>query len=222
MASSADIVTSVRLVNTSSETRRLRLSAIANDGSYIAADVEAELRGGSAMEKNFSELFNLPEESITVGSLAVETDGGGIIGDVVFADGENLKYALAMPLQTRMFTEAVFNHVASFPSTSGFPGIFTGIALFNPGDTTSDIDITVYGTAGNIVASKEMQLGPGQRISRTLTDPDMWPEFPIQSGGYIKIQSTLPIVGQQLFGDADLRYMAAIPPTTRMEPMFTN
>ena len=222
MASSADIVTSVRLVNTSAETRQLRLSAIAPDGSFIAADAEMELCGGCAIENYFSELFDLPEEIITVGSLAVETDGGGIIGDVVFADGDNLKYALAMPLQTRLFTEAVFNHVASFPTTASFPGIFTGIALFNPGDTVSDIDITVYGTSGDIVASKELQLGPGQRISRTLTDPDMWPNLPIQSGGYIKIESTRPLVGQQLFGDADLRYMAAIPPTTRIEPMFDN
>ncbi|MFH1963931.1 MAG: hypothetical protein ABIJ42_00150 [Acidobacteriota bacterium] len=65
-----------------------------------------------------------------------------------------------------------------------------------------------------------MILEPDERIARTLTDPDIWPTFGIQSGGYIKIQSTQPIAGQQLFGDRSLRYMAAIPPTTRLEPMF--
>ncbi len=222
VASSADIVTSIRLVNTSTDTRQLRLSAIAPDGSSIAPDAEVELCGHCVLEKNFRQFFSLPTSAITVGSLAVETDGGGIIGDVIFADGDNLKYALAMPLQTRLFTEAVFNHVASFPETAGFPGIFTGIALFNPGGATADIDIIVYGMEGSQVATKNIQLGPGQRISRTLTDADMWPGLEPQSGGYIKIRSTQPIVGQQLFGDADLRYMAAIPPTTRIEPMFDN
>ena len=65
-------------------------------------------------------------------------------------------------------------------------------------------------------------LGPGQRIARTLTDPDIWPQFPTQSGGYIRIQSDQPIAGQQLFGDRALRYMAAIPPTTRVEDMFVD
>ncbi len=220
MASSADIVTSVKLVNTSTETRQLRLSAIAPDGSLIAPDAEIELCGQCSMEKNFRQIFSLPATGMTVGSLAVETDGGGIIGDVIFADGDNLKYALALPLQTRLFTEAIFNHVASFPKSGDFPGVFTGIALFNPGETTADIDLIVYGLEGSQVATKNIQLGPGQRISRTLTDDEMWPDLEPQSGGYIKIQSTQPIVGQQLFGDIDLRYMAAIPPTTRIEPMF--
>jgi Leucine-rich repeat (LRR) protein len=219
MASGDDIVTSVRLVNTSAETRQIRLSAIAPDGSAIAQDSQIELCSMCVMEQNFSQLFALPDESITVGSLEIETDGGGLIGDVIFADGDNLKYALAMPLQTRLFKEAVFNHVANLPV------LFTGIALFNPGEETASIDITVYGTEANqgeVVAVKNIQLGPGQRLSRTLTDADMWPALEPQSGGYIKIQSSRPIVGQQLFGDVDLRYMAAIPPTTRVEPMFNN
>ncbi len=80
--------------------------------------------------------------------------------------------------------------------------------------------IEAIGIDGSKVAVKTLILGPGERIARTLMDPDIWPEFPPQSGGYIKIQSDQPIAGQQLFGDTALRYMAAIPPTTRVEPMF--
>jgi hypothetical protein len=80
--------------------------------------------------------------------------------------------------------------------------------------------IEAVGTDGTVVATKTLILDPGERIARTLMDPAIWPEFPIQSGGYIKIQSDQPIAGQQLFGDTTLRYMAAIPPTTRAEAMF--
>ena len=215
MGSGEDISTSIRLVNTSPDPRNLRLAAIAEDGTSIAPDNRIQLCGHCALERDFGALFDLPEEGITVGTLEVETDGGGVIGDVIFADNNNLGYALALPLQIRTFREAVFNHVANLPGL-----LFTGLALFNPGGETADITITVYGTNGLPAAETSLELDPRERISRTLTDPGMWPGLPPQSGGYIKIISTQPIVGQQLFGDTNLRYMAAIPPTTRLEPIF--
>ena len=80
--------------------------------------------------------------------------------------------------------------------------------------------IEAFGTDGKRVAEKTLILGPGERIARILTDPDIWPNFGYQSGGYIRIQSDQPIAGKQLFGDTALRNMAAVPPTTRLEKMF--
>jgi len=121
---------------------------------------------------------------------------------------------MSLSLQDKLFKEAVFNHIANLPT------IFTGFAFYNPGAATATVLIEAIGTDGTVVATKTLILAPGERIARTLMDPDMWPGFPVQSGGYIRIQSDQPIAGQQLFGDTTLRYMAAIPPTTRVEPMF--
>ena len=121
---------------------------------------------------------------------------------------------MSLPLQDRLFTEAVFNHISNLPT------VFTGFAFYNPGDQTANVLIEAFGTDGTKVAEKTLVLDPGERIARTLNDPDIWPTFPTQSGGYIRIRSTQPIAGQQLFGDRALRYMAAIPPTTRLEGMF--
>ena len=146
----------------------------------------------------------------------MEADGSGVIGDIIFADGDTLGYAMSLQLQERLFREAVFNHIANLPT------VFTGFAFYNPGDETATLLIEVFGTEGDKVAKKTLILDRGKRIARTLTDTDIWPAFPTQSGGYIRIQSDQPIAGQQLFGDRALRYMAAIPPTTRVEPMFVN
>jgi len=215
LAHGMDILTNLRLVNTSSTARKVTLTAIGDDGDYLADPVTREIAGKGIYSSDLGSLFNLAKEgAVTTGSLAIEADGHGIIGDIIFADGKDLEYAMSLPLQEKLFTEAVFNHISNLPS------VFTGFAFFNPGEESAEITLEAIGTNGDIVAVKNLILGPGERIARTLRDPDVWPDFPFQSGGYMKILSTRPIAGQQLFGDKSLRYMAAVPPTTRIEPMF--
>ncbi len=214
LAHGAGIVTNLQLVNTYPALRNVKLTLIADDGSLLAAAWVA-MPGEKIYNANLGTLFGLdPEGGIITGSLIVESFGKGVIGDIIFADGDTLEYAMSLPLQTELFREAVFNHISNLET------VFTGFAFFNPGDETANVLIEAIGTDGSKVAEKTLILGPGERIARTLTDPDMWPEFPTQSGGYIKIQSDQPIAGQQLFGDRSLRYMAAVPPTTRAEAMF--
>ncbi len=215
LAHGMNIVTDLRLLNTSTMNRNVTLSAIGDNGGNLASPVAVEIPGKSIYSADLGTIFNLAGDgAVTTGSLVVEADGNGIIGDIIFANGDTLEYAMSLPLQERLFTEAVFNHIANLPT------VFTGFAFFNPGDETASVLIEAIGTDGKKVEEKTIVLGPGERIARTLTDPDVWPGFPPQSGGYIKIQSDQPIAGQQLFGDKSLRYMAAIPPTTRIEPMF--
>jgi len=216
LAHGMGIVTNLRLVNTSSYGRKVSLTAVDDDGSTLAGPVEAVIGIRQIYSADLGTLFGLEESDgvIINGSLIVESDGYGIIGDIIFAEGDTMQYALSLPLQDRLFQEAVFNHISNLST------VFTGFAFYNPGDETAEITIEAIGTDGKTVAEKTLILGPGERIARTLTDTEMWAGFPEQSGGYIKIQSTQPIAGQQLFGDRALRYMAAIPPTTRIEPMF--
>ena len=214
LAHGMNIVTNLRLVNTSTKNRKVTLSAIGDNGTTLTGPVAVDIPGTGIYSADLGTLFGLAGGAIVkTGSLVVEADGNGIIGDIIFANGDTLEYAMSLPLQERLFTEAVFNHIANLPT------VFTGFAFFNPGEKTASVQIEAFVT-GEEKVEKTIVLGPGERIARTLTDPDIWPDFPLQSGGYIKIQSDQPIAGQQLFGDKSLRYMAAIPPTTRIEPMF--
>jgi len=215
LAHGSNIVTNLRLVNTAGVNRRVNLKAIGDDGTQLADSVQVVIPGHQIYSADLGTIFGLESEGvITTGSLVIESDGHGIIGDIIFADGDTLDYAMALPLQDRLFEEAVFNHISNLPT------VFTGFAFFNPGTAAATVLIEAFGTDGTVVAQKTLNLAPGERIARILNDPDIWPAFPTQSGGYIRIQSDQPIAGQQLFGDRALRYMAAIPPTTRNEAMF--
>ncbi len=215
LAHGSNIVTNLRLVNTSNDGHTVTLTAIGDDGTPLADPVQIQIPAFRIYSADLGTLFGLEGEGVvTTGSLVVETSGSGLTGDIIFANGDTMEYAMSLSLQDRLFQEAVFNHISNLPS------VFTGFAFYNPGDETATVQIEAFGTDGNTVAQKTLVLGPGERIARTLTDSDIWPGFPTQSGGYIKIQSDQPIAGQQLFGDRALRYMAAVPPTTRVEPMF--
>jgi Leucine-rich repeat (LRR) protein len=215
LAHGSNIVTNLRLVNTGGVSRTVTLTAIGDTGTPLADPAQVNIDSEQIYSADLGTLFGLEGEgTIHTGSLVVESDGNGIIGDIIFADGDTLEYAMSLPLQDKLFKEAVFNHIANLPT------IFTGFAFYNPGDATATVLIEAIGTDGTKVAEKTLILDPGERIARTLMDSDMWPTFENQSGGYIKIQSDQPIAGQQLFGDTTLRYMAAIPPTTRAEAMF--
>ena len=209
LAHGAGIVTNLQLVNTNAGLRNVKLSAIADDGSLLAAPVWVALLPKKAYNADLGTLFKLnPGDGILTGSLVVESFGRGVIGDIIFAEGDTLEYAMSLPLQHQLFREAVFNHISNLST------VFTGFAFFNPGDETAAVTIEAVGVDGEQVAEITLALGPGERIARTLTDSDIWPDFPEQSGGYIRISSDQPIAGQQLFGDRSLRYMAAVPPTT--------
>jgi hypothetical protein len=202
-------------VNIASTARNVILTAIGDNGSPLADPVQVSIPARSIYSADLGTLFGLEGEGVvTTGSLVVEADGNGIIGDIIFAEGDTLEYAMSLPLQDRLFQEAVFNHISNLAT------VFTGFAFYNHGSAAANVDVEAFGTNGTKVAEKTLVLEPGERIARTLTDPDIWPAFPTQSGGFIRIQSDQPIAGQQLFGDRALRYMAAIPPTTRVEGMF--
>lgn len=205
--------THIRLLNPMKNFREITFTAIANNGSLLAEPVTRTLCGQCVMETRAWNLFAFEGDS-AIGSLIVEANAGGVVGDVIFTPFEGIEYAAAMPLQTRPVTEAVFNHIANSDE------IYTGLAFFNPTEEEAQITIVAKRGNGTISGTKQLLLGPGERISRTLNDPDMLPGTASQLDGFISISSTQPIICQQLFGSTDLRYLAAVPPSTSYTAMF--
>jgi parallel beta-helix repeat protein len=195
--------TSIKLINTTDSARSLTITAVAEDGSNLANPAQIQLQAGELEEIDAVELFGF--EKAAVGSLKVEADGGGVIGDVVFGDSANYKYAASLPLQSITFTEAVFNQVAS---TDDF---YTGLALFNPGTQAANVTIEVYTADGNKSGELNQELGPGRRLSKLLRE--LIPDTTGQVRGFIRIRSDVPLVAQELFGDINLNLLSSVPPT---------
>ncbi len=149
----------------------------------------------------------------TAGSILIEAGKPGVIGDVIFGDPIKADFAAALPLQTVLFTKAVFSQVANGSVDPSNPSMnmFTGIALFNPNTQSASVTVSVFDREGKLVGTAQIELGPNQRLSDTVENL-----IPDSSGllrGYIIIDSTQPLVAQQLFGNNTLEFLSAVPPT---------
>ena len=169
------IYTSLNLINTSLTQRNLTLTAIAEEGANLADPVDLSLAPGEQFSRDAGDLFDVTAASLSpqgtvpfVGSLRVVVDGPGVLGDVIFGDPTTLEYAALLPLQRESFRKAVFSQVANVA------GFFTGVAVYVPGDTEANLELTVFGADGEIVGEPYTEtLAPGTR--RSMLVPELVP-----------------------------------------------
>ncbi len=215
----ADIFTSLKVVNPTANAQQVTVTAfIVGPGNSISTRVQGPFGLGprQSLQQDVGQLFGLGPggSQIVVGSIQVESTTPGVIGDVVFGDPVALRYAAALPLQTQLFRNAIHSQVSNgVDPTNRALNSFTGLALFNPqSQATATVTIRVYNRLGALVGEKTLQLAPRSRISDVLASPNMVPESAGLVGGYIRLISNQPIVGQQLFGNSTLDYLSAVPP----------
>jgi DNA-binding protein len=202
------LFTNVKLINGSSVARVVVMAAINNAGQQIAASVW-RLEAGAALEADVEHLFDLTGYEGIVGSMRVQADGPGVIGDVVFGQPGTLGWAAALPLQRAGFRRAAFNQVAN-----GM-GYFTGLAMSNFTDEDAEVGIQVYSNQGILVAEGSVNLASGTRDSELLQE--FLPSTAGQVGGWVLVTSTQPLIAQQLFALWDLTMMSAVPAVVTTE-----
>ena len=215
----SDLFTSVNLINLSNSTRTVTLTPVGDDGNNLADPVEITMQPGGAFQGDAAEIFSSSSSASTdavsgtlqgedrfegVGSLRVKASGAGIVGDVVFGSPTG-EYAAALRLQAELFVRAVYSQVAVLPGQ-----FFTGAAFFNPTGANATVKVEVFSSQGEMTGEREFELAPGRRLSRTLTE--LVPSITEQVGGYILVNSTQPLVGQELFGTNSLSLLSAVPP----------
>ncbi len=203
LAVSPGIFTQLKLINVSGGPRTLRLTPVAEDGSGMVPPLLRVLQPGQSLVVDCGRDFGLQSASTVVGSVHVETDRPGIVGDVLFGDPSRLAFAASLPLQGPGYRRAVFSQVANLGD------FFTGLALFNPGPGRADITLEVYTREGVLAGRRVLSLRPGERISNLLVE--LVPETAGQVRGYIVLISTQPVMAQELFGTGDLQMLSSVP-----------
>ena len=207
------VFTNLKLVNTSDSPRILTITAFGADGNLLSPPLQnVALMPNQTFQFDAGEAFAGSPIAGFVGSLLVEADGPGVIGDVVFGDPETARYAAALPLQTALFTEAVFSQVANGQLTPD-PSMdcFTGIAFFNPNDVQAQVSLRVFNHRGQQIGStRTLTLGPRNRLADLVENLVAGTSDLIQ--GFISLESTQPLVAQQLFGNGTLSFLSAVPP----------
>jgi len=207
------VFTNLKLVNTSTENRVLTVAAFGADGAVLSTPLANVVLGpNQTLQRDAGEMFGGSQAAPLIGSMVIQADGPGIIGDVVFGDPQAATYAAALPLQTVLFTKAVFSQVANGGgSADPSKNTFTGIALFNPNDQSAAVAVKVFDRAGAQVGdTRNLTLGPRNRLSELVEN--LVPGTADLVQGYISVESTRPLVAQQLFGNDSLSFMSAVPP----------
>jgi hypothetical protein len=193
--------TEIKVVNTSAVARDLTLVLLNDQGMPLTASATLALPAGGSSQLDAATLFSLAANSDWIGTLRIEASGPGVVADVLFGDAVAFDRAAALPLQNRRFLRAVFSQVAN---TIDF---YTGLALHNPGTATAAVTIQVYSRGGSKTGETLIQLKGGERLSQLLTE--LMPATAGQSGGYVVINATEPLIAQQLFGG--LQVLSAVP-----------
>ena len=226
LASRSDVFTSINLINTAAGSRNVELTAVRADGGMEGDPVKIILAAGAQFSADASQIFGFGVASAAaaglqggafVGSLEVEADGDGVVGDVIFGDPNDVGFAASLPLQSEPFTEAVFSQFADIPGL-----FFTGLAFYYPADIGSspqggapdtEITIEVILADGESVGESSFKLLPGERIDKSISD--LAPDAAGKANGYILVTSTQPLIAQVVFvalGGGGISLFSAVPP----------
>lgn len=195
--------TRISLVNGSSETAMITLQFRDRDGGELAAPVQFELESGHSRNQELAELFGLQDGGVPIaGWVEVESDQLGLVGsvEVELFSGRALT---AYPLQGRPETGFVFSHVAEGA------GFSTGIALLNGGTELANLTVSVHRSDGATVATRDLALQPGERLSQLLRD--LFGPLPELLRGYVRVESDQALFGLELFYTDNRETLAVVP-----------
>ncbi len=205
MIASDDLYTSVGLINASPQPRRVQLRLRSEQGEPLSGDRLVILAPGQSFASDVRDLLQSDAQGAATGSIEALADGAGLIGDVIFGDRKEQRFAAGLHLQGSPHREALFSQVANTP------GFFTGLALLNPDSASTRVVVSVHRQSGQLAGRTELTLKPGQRISRTLAE--LVPASQGQAGGFVVVSSSRPVVAQQIFGTTELSLFSSVAPS---------
>ncbi len=193
----------LNLVNNSTETAMVTVALRGDEGQDLADPVTLEMESGTSREDDVATLFQLADPGgVSSGWLAIDTDQAGVVGSVEIQVFGGRAMSI-VPTQLIPSSQFVFSHVAE-----GF-GFATGLSLVNPGEEDALVNLRVSRPDGLLVGEAELALPAGNRRTRLLSE--LFPDLPELAGGYIRVESSRPIVGLELFYGTNQETLASVP-----------
>jgi hypothetical protein len=182
---------------------------IADDGTQIGSARELPIAGQGKILVSAQDFFLDAGATMRQGSVEITSSGVRLSGSVIFGSAAPGKLLASLPLAPARQARMTFGQIASDDQ------YYTGLAILNPGNTTTKAYIVVYGRNGNMLAGKMEEIPAGGRISKMLTD--YFPEFAGQSivGGYLDVDVAGPVTAFAVFGTKNLTALAAVPSQIR-------
>jgi hypothetical protein len=194
--SSAEWWTSLSLLNTTSSEKTITI--IFNTGETKEKTLPAKGHKAFTMKSLFE---NQPRPDI---KSAIITDATGIVGFELFGSTGSIQkhYLGGILLEDATASTIYYPHIDSqyFDPISNW---WTGIVAYNPWDFTTIIKIIPYSYTGDVLETQKLSINPGEKYIGEARD------LSLPSGtAWIKIESTNPITGFELFGTVNNKQLA--------------
>jgi hypothetical protein len=198
------------LANIEPSAVNVTLTAIGNDGATLGTKtISVPAMGGvrSLMQSLFTALGSGERQ----GWILLQSSGR--VHASILHGKSNGGALAAVPIQQLPMTDIVFPQVLHGSANS------MEISMVNPGAMTAYVGIYVVHPMGVTVASNQIVLAPGARVSKSLSQ--LLPEISSQAGGYIYMEATAPIFSTASMWISDGTSVANIAPqplTVAYEP----
>ncbi len=202
--------TRLNVVNAGSTPAAVTVTLHGNNGELLPgsrADGSITIPAGGHFTADVGAYFGLAGDPPVEGSIkVVGPPGARLIGNVMFGNGNpavrNLDFGAALPLSSTGDRKFLFSQVAQGQ------GFYTGLAFMAP--VGAEVRIEVFGRAGTPTGNASLILRAGERVVALLER--LIPSTAGQVGGFVKVLSSNPIIGFELFGATSGRYLSAVPP----------
>jgi YVTN family beta-propeller protein len=191
------------LINLEASPSTLTLTWFGDLGQQLGQSATVLLPAAGSTHLTGPAIFGLESQELTQGYLCIQSTGASFAGSVRFADVQQRAFSSALNLNSTSLTDSHFSQVAQNSQ------YYTGLAAINRGTGTAAVTVTVYDTSGRQIASGGIQIAPGGRFSKLLSE--LVGTLPEMSKGYFRVSSNEPLVSFALFGTSNGGVLSAIP-----------
>jgi hypothetical protein len=204
--------TEVNLINPSDSGAWVTLTPFNADGTPMAAPFDVSIPARGLLSLRDTEL-GLPADENSDGWLQVDSQGPALLGCLTFGQPGDSRYEATLPLQSTGASDIYFAQVAN--GVVGATDYFTGVAIVNPGTTGLRVTISVHTSDGTVLGEVTRTLVPGEKYVRLLQTIEDIGDLPDQASGFLRIRADGPVLAFELFGDAELNFLSAVPAQRR-------
>jgi hypothetical protein len=184
------------LVNPGKRTMRVTVTAVDANGLNLAPAVNLSIEAGGQLRADAGRLLGLASDVVNAGSLIIESDIPGLLGDLRF--GERGKAIVALDGSPSVY--------AVLMPTAGGPLSFTGLSAMNTSQRVAAVTIRTYGGEGRLMSQTRLSLPGLGRFSDLLDRLAAG-----NAGGYVTLEADQPISTAGVWGRASLDWLAAMP-----------
>jgi hypothetical protein len=206
----SDWDTTLSIVNTGNLETSVILRFFRDDGTQIGSIRNVTIPPNGKVHINDRDFFLTAGAVQVQGYVQIDGSGlgNGLLGSVTFGDPARNVYGAALPLVQTLQTDFIFGQIASNATW------FTGLAILNPNYSAVNATVSLLDKTGSVVSTRMLTIPPRSRISKLLTEQELFPEIAGRdiTSGYIHVVADHGVAAFALFGPNDLSALAAVPP----------